>query len=124
MKLSSLSKLLREYLSPEDYLSEFVSEFSDYENKLGIKGSLITLDVTEDEEIVISLADIKKLCEFFIQNKLDNNHLCCIADALQLCDLVDFHKEEISDYVAELTDPEINGVFTKERAIVIVEKFT
>jgi hypothetical protein len=124
MKLSSLSNLLRKELSPEIFLSEFIPEFSDYENKLDIKGSSITLDVIEDEKIIISVSDIKKLCELFIENKLNNNHLCFIADALQLCDLVDFKEEEVSDYVDELTDPEINGVFTKERAIEIVEKFT
>lgn len=69
MKLSSLSKLLNEYISPEVFLGEFITEFSDYENKLDIKGSSITLDVIEDEEIVISFADIKKLCELFIQEK-------------------------------------------------------
>lgn len=124
MKLSSLSKLLNEYISPEVFLGEFLTEFSDYESKLDIKGSSITIDVIEDEEIVISFADIKKLCELFIQGKLNKNHLCFIADALQLCDLVDFEEEGIFDYVAELTDPEINGVFTKQRAIEIVEKFT
>lgn len=124
MKLSSLSKLLNEYISPEVFLGEFITEFSDYENKLDIKGSSITIDVIEDEEIVISFADIKKLCELFIQDKLNKNHLCFIADALQLCDLVDFEEEGVFDYVAELTDPEINGVFTKQRAIEIVEKFT
>ena len=124
MKLSSLSKLLNEYISPEVFLGEFITEFSDYENKLDIKGSSITLDVIEDEEIAISFADIKKLCELLIQDKLNKNHLCFIADALQLCDLVDFEEEGVFDYVAELTDPEINGVFTKQRAIEIVEKFT
>jgi len=69
VKLSSLSKLLNEYISPEVFLGEFITEFSDYENKLDIKGSSITLDVIEDEEIVISFADIKKLCELFIQEK-------------------------------------------------------
>jgi len=69
VKLSALSKLLNEYISPEVFLGEFITEFSDYENKLDIKGSSITLDVIEDEEIVISFADIKKLCELFIQEK-------------------------------------------------------
>ena len=124
MKISNLVRLLNNEISSEDFLAEFPTSLKEYEVNLEKIGSYVTLRVDEDTELIISIRDIVKLCELFVSGKLSNTVLSYIADSMQLCDSIDFQSEDIADYVAELTDPEINGVFTKERAAEVISMFT
>ncbi|WP_019028988.1 hypothetical protein [Colwellia piezophila] len=124
MKLSSLSNLLKEELSPKDFLSEFSKYHEDYEALTKVVGSSIDIIVIEDRKLQIGNYEITKLCTLFIEDKLSNSELSYIADAAQLCESISFSDECIEDVVAEFTDPEINGVFSKSRAQEIISNFT
>jgi hypothetical protein len=124
MKLSSLSNLLKEELSPKDFLSEFSTYHEDYEALTKVVGSSIDIVVVEDSKLEIGNYEITKLCALFIEDKLSNSELSYIADAAQLCESISFSDESIEDVIAEFTDPEINGVFSKSRAQEIISNFT
>jgi hypothetical protein len=76
--------------------------------------------VTEDADVEVSGRDVAKLCGYFIAGQLDAVELAYVADALQLSDRVTIADEATSEYISELTDPEVNGPFTLERAHSIV----
>jgi len=124
MKLSSLSNLLKEELSPKDFLSEFSKYHEDYETLTKVVGSSIDIVVIEDSELQIGNYEISKLCTLFIKDELTNSELSYIADAAQLCESISFSDEGLEDVIAEFTDPEINGVFLKNRAQEIISNFT
>jgi hypothetical protein len=124
MKLSSLSNLLKDELSPKDFLSEFSEYHEDYEALTKVVGSSIDIVVIEDCELQFGENEITKLCTLFIQDKLSNSELSYIADAAQLCESISFSNEDIADVVAEFTDPEINNVFSKSRAQDVISNFT
>jgi hypothetical protein len=95
-----------------------------YEKALSKRGSVVPIRVIEDIELYLGIAEIQTLCQFYIDGFLSSSELAYIADALQISDSVDFVEPHVADYVSEFTDPEINGIFTKERASDIVRSYT
>ena len=122
MKLTSLSKLLRNKISCEDFVGEFRESIFDFEEAISKTGSAIDIVVEEDVHICIDRNDILVLCKLFMFDKIKTSELSYIADALQLCEAVDLDSEYVADIVVEFTDPEINGIFTKRRAEQIINE--
>ena len=119
MKLSSLEALLEHRLSPTEFRDAITSDIAEYSENASTLGSVMPVRVTEDEDIVLSLENIRVLCDLFINKQLSSEELAFIADALQLSDRVDFD-EGVPDLVDVMTDPEINGPFTVDHARVIL----
>ena len=111
-------------MSCEKIFDEFRGSVTSYNDALSIEGSSVDIVVTEDCDICIKRNDILMLCNLFISDKISNYELSYIADTTQLCESVDFDEEFVADIIAEFTDPEINGVFTKQRAEQIVSENT
>jgi hypothetical protein len=105
MKLSTLDWLLTKRLGIVDFRREIASDVSEYLERANIKGSVQPVRIDEDQDVEISGQHIKELAY--------------IADAMELSERVVFG-EGVSDFVAEMTDPEINGPFTVGRAKEIV----
>jgi len=120
MKLSSLEALLAERLSPVEFRKELAPDMTEYLKNASVKPSVMPVRVTEDRELHVSVARVKVLCEIFINRDLSPEQLAFVADALQLADGVDFD-EEARDLIDEMTDPEINGPFTIDRAKEILK---
>jgi len=116
MKLSTIEKLITGELSPADFRMETAKELFQYENLVKKVGSVIPIYCEEDIEFEVSINEVRKLCEFFLNDQLNARELAYIADALQLSENTILKGETIADLVAELTDSEINGPFTKARA--------
>jgi hypothetical protein len=95
-----------------------------YQESLSKVGSSVTIHAVEDTELEVGMTEVRELCRFFISESVSDLELAYIADAMQLCDCVNFGNEEVADYISEFTDPEINGVFTKQRAKQIVTAHT
>ena len=89
---------------------------------LAKRGSVMPVRVTEDADVEVSGREVDKLCNHFIAGHLDAMELAYVADALQLSERVTFVDDDISDYISEFTDPEVNGPFTLERAKAIVRE--
>ncbi|MGE4544028.1 MAG: hypothetical protein AB7D06_07965 [Pedobacter sp.] len=115
MKLSSLVALLENRISSSEFRCSIASDVAEYLEKANTPGSVMPVRVTEDLEIALTIESIKGLCRLFINAQLKSEELAFIADALQLSDSVNFD-EGISEFLASMTDPEINGPFTVDDA--------
>jgi hypothetical protein len=124
MKLSRLASLLNRELPVAEFTADLSAEFAIYWRGLSEVGRSAPVQVTEDEDLIVTADSIKTLCELFIDEELGMEVLAYIADVMQLADRVDFDEDWIADAVAEFTDPEVNGVFTKERAAEIAVAYT
>jgi hypothetical protein len=82
------------------------------------------VQVTEDAELIVTADAHKTLCELFVGGELSSEVLAYVADAMHDADRVDFTKDWIADVVAEFTDPEVSGVFTRQRAGAIAAACT
>ena len=120
MKLSILDTLLEKRITPAVFHASVAQDIAEYMKDASKLGSVMPVRVDEDQDIKLSATHIKALCEFFIKKQLGSEELAFIADALLLSERVDF-EEGLTDLVAEMTDPEINGPFTAERAREILE---
>jgi hypothetical protein len=96
----------------------------DYKRSLSKLGNTVPIRAIEDVEFDLGIADIRALCQFYVSGALSGPELAYIADVLQLSDSVNFVEPDVADYVAEFTDSEVNGVFSKERASDIVQSYT
>ena len=122
MKLSSLQAMLSGTLSPDAFVSEISAEISTYQSSLGKVGGVVPIRVTEDQDVTVTRSDIKALCNLFAVGKISPLELAYVADGIQLAERVEFVDSWVADSVAEFTDPEINGPFTRARAIEIVNE--
>ncbi len=111
-------------MEPEIFLDSFRLPMDEYTRGINSVGSSVEIEVVEDRKLTIGPKEVKKLCELFVANKLNSSQLGYIADALQLCESVDFTEEVVADTVAEFTDPEVNGPFTYERAKEVASGIT
>ena len=120
MKLSSLNSLLVNELSPTEFSTEISEELIEHTQGLEKISGVASVRVTEDLDILITRKNLNILCNLFITDSLTSSELAYVADAMQMSDRVEFSDSGISDIVSEFTDPIINGVFTKERALIIM----
>ncbi len=122
VKLSDIANLLSDVAEPAAFRSANATDFEERRPLLAKRGSVVPVRVTEDADVAVSGREVAKLCNHFIAGQLDAVELAYVADALQLSDRVTMADEEASEYVAEFTDPEVNGPFTIERAKAIVRE--
>ena len=118
VRLSDISELFAGRLSPATFRVRIADDVDERRKTLDAweRGRVIPVRVTEDADVIVSSDSILVLCQHFVRGELSELELAYVADALQLAERVSFDGEAIADYVAELTDPEINGKFTIDRA--------
>jgi hypothetical protein len=122
MKVSLLIKLTRNEIPVQDFLSELTTELSEYKRLIGKKGASIPIYVTGDTDFEFGVHELRALCKYFVDNKLSTEELSYLADAIDISSHIYVAEETIKEYVCEMTDPLINGVFTKERAVQILSE--
>ena len=122
MKLSSLKKFTQNEFPIQEFISELSDELSEYKKRIGKTGTSIPIYVTEDIDFEIGFSELRTLCQYFIDEKLDTEALAYLADAIELSSKVYVPEDKIKAYIFEMTDPEINGIFTKARAIQILDE--
>jgi hypothetical protein len=115
MKLSVLEALLAKRLNPSVFRDQLALDMAEYLKNADQEGSVMPVRISEDRDIHVSGAHIRTLCELFATAQLSAEELAFIADVLQLSERVAFD-EGVADMIAEMTDPEINGPFTVDRA--------
>src|SRR5687767_6754425 len=116
MKLSRLAAFLEGRAVAAEFSEELYSELAEHRHGLRIRGGSAPVMVTEDADVFITPERIKRLCKSFLADEISPEMLAYTADVLQLADRVSWHEDWIADVVAEFTDPEVNGAFTKARA--------
>jgi hypothetical protein len=122
MKLSDIASLMTDAADVRAFQAANAKDFEERLPLLEKRGSVIPVRVVEDRDIAVTTAGVSALCRHFIAGNLGPLELAYVADALQLADRVEWSDEVVSEYVAEFTDPEINGPFTVERAREIVRE--
>ncbi|HEY6436106.1 MAG TPA: hypothetical protein VIY47_05925 [Ignavibacteriaceae bacterium] len=123
MKLSLFHKLFKNEISIAIFKGMIQSEVEEYSKKLKTKGTSLTINVDEDCSLYFSKNDFLKLCEYYLNNKLTDSEVYYIADCLTLTESVSFEGQELLELLEGMTDPESNGIITKERILSIIDTF-
>jgi CRP-like cAMP-binding protein len=119
MKLSSIVNLLAGTLSPADFSASISEELLAHTRQLQKLGGSAPVVVSEDADVVLDRRGIASLCRLFASGQLTATELAYTADALQLSERVEFTDQKIAEYLAECTDPVINGPLSVSRALEI-----
>jgi len=121
MKLSVLHQLLGRRLRVDEFRLLLEDDLRGYLERANVTGSVMPVRVEEDDDIIVSVDDVKTLCDLFVSGQLGAEELAYVADTMQLSERVSFD-EGVADRIAEMTDPEMNGPFTIKRAREILER--
>ena len=124
MKISSLKKLTKGDITVHKFMSEIKEEINEYSNFKGKKGASIPIQVDTDEEFIFESNDLKSLCSYFVQGQINSEELSYIADAVELSSNIYIPDDKVKDFVFEMTDPEVNGPFTHNRANEILNSYS
>ena len=122
MRLSSLKKFIENEISIQEFLSELSDELREYKKLTGKKGASIPIYVTADIDLHFGGNELRTLCVYFVEGGISTEELAYLADAIDISSHIYVSDDKIKDYVSEMTDPQINGIFTKERASQIIEE--
>jgi hypothetical protein len=111
MKLSAVFDLLSHKISAAAFRQSASVELAERRQVLRVfeRGRVIPVRVTEDVDMRVTAESVVALCEYFERGELDAIEIAYIVDALQLSDRASFESEVTAEYLAMLTDPEING---------------
>lgn len=121
MKLSLFHKLFKNEISIVIFKSRIRSEVEEYSKKLKTKGTSLTINVDEDCSLYFSKNDLLILCEYYLDNNLTDSEVYYIADCLTLSESVSFESQELLELLEGMTDPDSNGIITKERISSIID---
>ena len=124
MKISTLRNVLTGKSSVTDLKDEIKTELERYIKLSRKSGSSIPVRVQEDSDYIFDSSALIGLCNFFIRQELDGYELSYIADAIHLSERITYKDKRIATYITEMTDPEINGPYTVNRAKKTIEEMS
>jgi hypothetical protein len=120
MKLSSIALLLDRKITPSEISQSMRAELAEHVKGLSVVGGVASVYVSEDADVLLNESGVALLCELFLSQELTAQEIAYIADILQMSDRLDIPSAWVADALSKLTDPEINGPLTVERAQVIL----
>ena len=124
MRLSEIKRLIGNHSYHAEFLDSIEQEIRSYEHDFSKVGATLFINLLEDINWTVSQFDCQSLCVLYSTKKLRRIELAYIADALQLAENVSFESNDLASTIAEMTDPEINGEFTIERASAIIKNMS
>lgn len=117
MKLSSLYKFFIGEITITMFKNEIKKNVEVYDLKMQTRGSSILVTAKEDFNFMFKSKYLLKLCDCFLDNKLNYLELEYIADCISLSECVSYESDKLLDYLDIMTDSKINGEITKEKII-------
>ncbi|MCF0048981.1 hypothetical protein LXM25_02860 [Dyadobacter sp. LJ53] len=120
MRLSEVKRLIDEHSFYKMFAESIAAELGSYKKHFYTTGTTLPIHVTEDIYFTINLLVCQSLSRLYHDKILGQIELAYIVDALQLSEKVSFTDEETESILGEMTDPEINGDFTINRAAEIM----
>lgn len=120
MELSLLNKLFSREIEIDFFKKSISKDVGVYKEQIKKKGSSVVLNLIEDIPLTFTSDNLVQLCNYFIEDKLDANEIAYISDVLCLAENIQFANNNLVDYLEQMTDPEINGIFTLKSALSIV----
>ena len=122
MKLSDIKNILTGDVEVWEVRRKNQDLFDNYRDDSLIKaGKAIVINIKEDLELFVGKHELRVLCDLFIKDKIKRHELAFIADVLGLSQNVQYESDLIEEYISHMTDPEVNGSFTKEYAFAIIK---
>jgi hypothetical protein len=121
MKLSEIKNCLNQSEISTNFRIELEKEILEISKQN--KGNSYPIILIEDCSFNFTIKELKSLCLLFFTEKLTNRTLEYIVDALLLSENVKFETEKIINMIEEMTDPEVNGVFSLNDAKKIILSF-
>lgn len=122
MKISTLRDVLNRTVPVAILKKEIKTEIEAYSKLNKERGKAIQIKLQEDTDYILNTTALTTLCNLFVENILNSQELAYIADSIQLSDRIIYKDERISGFLFEMTDPEINGPFTINRAKTIINE--
>ncbi|MEO6151204.1 MAG: hypothetical protein ABIP28_13630 [Mucilaginibacter sp.] len=121
MKVSLLKDFFDQAITNSQLNEIITPEISNYKLLLSKKGSSVPIILQEDIQLLVRKKDIAVLCEAYLNEEITKYELMYIIDALQLSDNISFENEELLDNASILTDPEVNGLLTKDMVYEVLQ---
>lgn len=114
MRSQSLHSFLSCKSSAELLSKEIHDEVREYKTAAEIKGSSMFVNITGYQDIHISVNELVRLCDCYLNGALTNWHVHYISEALQMYERVTFHNEAVRDTLDILSEVELSAELTKE----------
>jgi len=124
MRSSELKMFFNKLISSSQMKNLIIHEVENYKISLRTKGKSVPIYLIEDEEIIITNVDVSLILNAYIDESFTDFDLYYIIDAMLLSSKMIFDNECIVDLIETFTDPEINGMFTKDKAKEVLMQFT
>jgi len=123
MKQTDLCKYLNNEIAFNELREGISQELEEYEEQSNIVGSSVPINVEiQNKDCLLSFIQLHKLLTDFVSGEIGLIELQYISDCIQLSENIFVENHVMNDWIFEMSDPEINGEFTKERAKEIIEK--
>jgi hypothetical protein len=122
-RLSDILYLLSGRLSIVEFRAVNEHAFQEYRERSAERGSVVPIRIEEDTDFEVTRRHVAAACRLLTSGDLRAEELAYLANTLQLSDRATFASEDVAGYIAEFTDPEINGRFTMARAQEIIDSF-
>ena len=114
MDLRNLKKFFLNKISVNEIVTEINSEVESFRIARVKGGASCPVHGThENFEFTIKEKDVTKLCEMYLQGKLNEWHLEYLCNLLELSFSFSMANERVADAVFELSSPEINGAIDR-----------
>lgn len=117
MKISDLHQLIKSLdclISAKVEMAKTLQNNQSLEKKKGVS---INIHLDDDfPQVLFTKFDIANLCKAYILDLLNQKELSLLSDMFLLSNSIEFQEEKIREILENMTDPEINGSFTKNDA--------
>lgn len=121
MKQSELAEALKSPDNLERFLRSISAEVERYRDQLKKVGGVTDIYLSNgNARLVIQDSEIRTLCDSFLRGGISTDELAYVCDGILLGERIDFGSDHHRELIEEMTDPEVNGRFTVQRANQIV----
>lgn len=117
MRLSDLWSLLNKAIDGQRFFDSIKEHVGRYRDALKKRGSSVPIVVQDDARLSIEDRHVENLCDFFLDEEIDQWTVHYIADAMLLSSSVEFKSLRAKDVIEAFADPEISSPLTRERAL-------
>lgn len=123
MNSSTLVRFLKGEEDINKLKKEILKGVDNLRKNLNKKGSSSPIYLNNDgQKFAVKKWHIQRLCNFYLNNDLDQVELCYITTAMELCEGIIFESDDIEDAISLLSsDPDPNYPLNKEELFEIIE---
>ncbi|MHA3789051.1 hypothetical protein ACX0HA_12625 [Flavobacterium hauense] len=121
MTALDIYNLLENKIRPDAFQKKYNDEIKNYENLVKKTGSTVPIYVDEDYAFKFNGSHLITICNFYINNSLDEIVINYLADGITLSDTIELDSP-LFDILATFTDPDINGKLSESYVLDTLTK--